>query len=376
MVYFGRVLRNSNFGETGRLEVLLGQRNFFGSQAKENDMKELKERVDSIPLILGKRKSGADSRTVRCMLVSSMANSPNAGMLQIPQVGSVGLVLEVVNEYDVWPNDVEYFWLAGLWGLTQYPGFIEKDAKVSLPNDDTVSEEVGSSNVSDDKKLYTEVETDSGNIKGSPYFSEGQFILKTKTCDVPDAKKASKVDYDFDKIPGENTFVLNKEKCTLRHNLYEGEQGNKKHIGIEQIVFEPKKTKLLRRIKNDGENFEQYVRFDKDGTEIFNNNIKNGHQTKINFKDNGDIIVYTTHDNNVLIKGRSDIRVDGDSTVSIGGNSDVTIEGTASVTSYKDMSVTSGGKLDVKSAEICTVTAPTLIVTAPPTIVNGHLMVT
>jgi len=344
MVYFGRVLRNNDFGRTGRIDVLLGQRNFFGMKAKENDMKELKENVDSIPLILGKRKSGADSRAVRCLILGGIANSPNAGMLQLPQVGSTGLVLEVVNEYDVWPNEVEYFWLGGLWGLTQFPGYIEKDCKISLPHDDTESEEISSSDVDNDKKLYSDKREDSNNIKDSPYIEKGQFIIKTKTCDVKDPKSASKTDYDYDKIPGENTLILNRDKYVVRHNIYEGEVGSKKQVGIEQLTFEEEKSKLFRRIKNDSIDLEQHVRMDNDGLEIFNDNKKEGKTVKMRLTSKGDFILTATDNMKIIIDKNAHINIKGDAEIKVDGNAKVASEKSAHVISKDKMTVSGAGQ--------------------------------
>lgn len=374
MVYFGRVIKNSDFQRNGRIDVLLGQRNFYGDKVKEHDMKELKEISSDIKYILGDRKSGSESRAVRCLLVSGMANSPNAGMLQIPQVGSVGLVLEVINSYDVWPNEVEYFWLGGLWGLTQYPGFIEKDCKISLPNDDTVSEEMGSSEVDNDKKLYAKIKEDGGNIKDSEYFKNGQFIIKTKTCDVPEPKEAEKIDFDYDKIPGENTFILNKEKATLRHNIYEGEKGSWTQVGIEQFLFDKDKVKVYRKFENDDEETEQFIRWDKEGTEILNHNKKDDKKIKITFTKEGDITVYADKDANIEIKENA--------TVKIGKDATVEIEGKASVHSKDDMKAATDKNLEITSAEQCsiegspvTINGSTVTIQGSPVTINGHLEV-
>lgn len=342
MVYFGRVLRNNEFGRTGRIDVLLGQRNFFGMKAKENDMKELKENVDSIPLILGKRKSGADSRAVRCLILGGISNAPNAGMVQIPQVGATGLVLEVVNEYDVWPNEVEYFWLGGLWGLTQFPGYIEKDCKISLPHDDTESEAISSSDVGNDKKLYSDKKEDTNNIKESPYIEKGQFIIKTKTCDVKDPKSAKKDDYDYDKIPGENTLVLNTDKYAVRHNIYEGKVGNKKQIGIEQLTFDQSKSKLFRRIKNSSTDIEQHVNMDNNAIEVFNDNKKDGKTVKMRLTSKGDFILTTTDNLKVII--------DKDAQINIKGNAEIKVNGDAKVSSEKSAHVISKDKMTVSGA--------------------------
>ena len=79
--------------------------------------------------------------TVSCLVNTPIGSGYNTGMFQLPQINTVGLVLQV-QDYSTW-SDVRYIWLGGLYGCKMY------GEKVIIPNDDTVSDELNY----DDKTL-------------------------------------------------------------------------------------------------------------------------------------------------------------------------------------------------------------------------------
>ena len=82
--------------------------------------------------------------TVSCLVNTPIGSGYNTGMFQLPQINTVGLVLQV-QDYSTW-SDVRYIWLGGLYGCKMY------GEKVIIPNDDTVSDELNY----DDKTLICE----------------------------------------------------------------------------------------------------------------------------------------------------------------------------------------------------------------------------
>lgn len=350
-IYSGTVYRNTNFGKNGTIEVMLHQKlKYTGEERNYSNpiceiLDDYKEALKMMPTYSNTGKLVQD-----CLVMSPMGNGYNSGMFQIPQVGTVGLIADV-EDPDLF-HGIMYIWLGGLYGYKEF------NQKVKLPNDDTVSEELDY----EDKSLT--VDEDNGDTIGSsPYITNGQFIIKTKTCDVEDLNSVTKDDVDWKKIPGENTFVLDKEKAALRHNTYK----NKIKIGIADVILDDNQIYIKRRNKiSSSKTRDQNITIDD--TNIVINNTDGKNTTTITLDASGNLQITTT--------GNTDISTEGDTNISTKGDTNVTSDGSMTLSSKGMMTIEANGKNlatiinefaeDVKSLQ--TIGSPALHTTSPSSI--------
>lgn len=310
MIYFGRVVDNSNFSEEGTIEVLLSQRdmlgleNQIGRSFEKNDLAELQN-------YLPKPESKGMKQTVSCLVSTPLGAGYNTGMLQLPQVNSVGIVSDLqdydekfVNGRDYW-GGYRYVWLGGIYSVNLY------GETVNIPNDDTVSEELSYEDIplfrndgtSDD---FEEVDD---TIKNSNYIKRGEFIIKTKSTYINNIKNPQLEEVDFKKIPGENTIVLNKDKLNLRHNVYY----NYNKIAIDDIFLNNEQIKIKRISGEPGGETkkEQYIIINDNSITISFNNKNNNQTNTLVFNEDGTVSLTTTSDVNIKADGNMKLNAKG-----------------------------------------------------------------
>lgn len=262
-VFIGRVAENKYYAETGYIDVVAFQLGYEAGLASQlrNEF-SLKDIQDLIPSYKdGLVGDGVD--VCRCRILSPLGAGKNYGMFSMPQVNSVGLVLELDNfNSEYWSSNDRYIWLGGLYGGKMY------DEVLTLPNDDT--DEL---NLNHEDNAYTsrnEDESTEDTITDSPYVNEGMFLIKLKTsktdADVDNEKKQQHV--HFDTIPSEAEFVMRKNKITLRHNKYDEEDVR---IGYSDLAMDNQKVQISRITNNDGDDEkreEQIEVFDGDKIQL------------------------------------------------------------------------------------------------------------
>lgn len=320
MLYLGRVFRNNLFGERGTIDVLLFQTfNYVGSSRKLS--KGLYDIPNNISSALGEMETGGDAQTVQCLITTSLGNAYNTGMATIPQIGTVGIVASI-DDFGNNFNNINYVWLGGIYGNKQF------GEKVILPNDDTVSDDLDY----EDKTLIFEEDKDT--ITKSDYIKKGQFLIKTKTCEISDYDNIVADALDYKKIPGENTFVMNKGKSALRHNVYD----DKNKAGFAHLSLEDDKVKIKRVVgtESGGYKREQNILIDDSSIEIDFINKEKNHSVKINMNDAGELSVSTTGNISVNCDKKAIVKVKGD----------------AEVTANGKMKVESKGKMTIKAQGI------------------------
>lgn len=309
-LYIGTVYRNNNFGKTGCIEVMLHQMlKYTGMERTYSNpicdiLEDYKEALTMAPTYSNSGKLVQD-----CLVMGGNGNGYNAGMVQIPQVGSVGIVADV--EDPELFSGIKNIWLGGLYGYNLF------NQKVKLPNDDTESDDLEY----DDKSLT--VDEENGDvIDSSKYITDGQFIIKTKTCNVSDLNTVTGDDVDWKKIPGENTFVLNKTKSALRHNV--NEQGKRK--GLTQLILDDDKINIKRKIKVSSSSIrEQDITIDD--SQILINNTDGENTTTISLDAAGNLSISTTGNTTVDTKGDVTINSEGNTTVASQGDLNLTSKG-------------------------------------------------
>ena len=310
MIYFGRVVDNSNFSEEGTIEVLLSQRDMLGLENKigrsfeKNDLAELQN-------YLPKPESRGMKQTVSCLVSTPLGAGYNTGMLQLPQVNSVGIVSDLqdydekfVNGRDYW-GGYRYIWLGGIYSVNLY------GETVNIPNDDTVSEDLGYEDIplfrndgtSDD---FDEVDD---TIKNSNYIKRGEFIIKTKSTYINNIKNPQLEEVDFKKIPGENTIVLNKDKLNLRHNVYD----NYNKVAIDDIFLNNEQIKIKRTSGEPGGETkkEQFIIINDNSITISFNNKNNTQTNTLVFNEDGTVNLTTTSDVNIKADGNMKLNAKG-----------------------------------------------------------------
>ena len=310
MIYFGRVVDNSNFSEEGTIEVLLSQRDMLGLENKigrsfeKNDLAELQN-------YLPKPESRGMKQTVSCLVSTPLGAGYNTGMLQLPQVNSVGIVSDLqdydekfVNGRDYW-GGYRYIWLGGIYSVNLY------GETVNIPNDDTVSEDLGYEDIplfrndgtSDD---FDEVDD---TIKNSNYIKRGEFIIKTKSTYINNIKNPQLEEVDFKKIPGENTIVLNKDKLNLRHNVYD----NYNKVAIDDIFLNNEQIKIKRASGEPGGETkkEQFIIINDNSITISFNNKNNNQTNTLVFNEDGTVNLTTTSDVNIKADGNMKLNAKG-----------------------------------------------------------------
>lgn len=310
MIYFGRVVDNSNFSKEGTIEVLLSQRdmlgleNQIGRSFEKNDLAELQN-------YLPKPESRGMKQTVSCLVSTPLGAGYNTGMLQLPQVNSVGIVSDLqdydekfVNGRDYW-GGYRYVWLGGIYSVNLY------GETVNIPNDDTVSEELSYEDIplfrndgtSDD---FDEVDD---TIKNSNYIKRGEFIIKTKSTYINNIKNPQLEEVDFKKIPGENTIVLNKDKLNLRHNVY----NNYNKVAIDDIFLNNEQIKIKRTSGEPGGETkkEQSIIINDNSITISFNNKNNNQINTLVFNEDGTVNLTTTSDVNIKADGNMKLNAKG-----------------------------------------------------------------
>lgn len=320
-VFAGTVYRNTNFAKNGTIEVMIHQKYRINGDDKmwketgtANEDKEAN--ITKISQALSSEDFGV-KLVDDCLVMFSMASGYNSGMVQVPQVGSTGLVLYTPDP-ELW-SGVQYFWLGGLYGDKQY------GQRPMLPNDDTVSDEFDY----EDKPLVSSGygENIDDTISGSDYFTKGQFLIKTKTCDITGYSNAE--EFNYSKIPSENTFVLKKDKAALRHNSYDDD---KEKTGISQLVIDDDKLNIKRKIKlSDSNNLEQNILLNNDQILI----------KQINDDKSSESTVVISADGTVKITTSGDIEASADKNINLdaGGDLNISSKGQMSIKSDQKMTI-------------------------------------
>ena len=313
MIWSATVIKNSDFGKTGTIDVLLHQKykaNGLSSSFAQPFYKLCEDNIIRDIVASGEVGFGAASMTNQCLvLASGLGASDNTGVFAIPQVGTKGLVLEV-DDNDKFSN-VYYIWIGGLYGDKLY------GEKVNIPRDDTDDD------IEDeDSSLIVDNETD--NITDSDYINKGAFIIKTKTNTVDDYDNINPEDVDFKNILPENTFILNKEKAGLKRHL--NKDGKK--IFFEKIILNENRALFTRKIKTDGKILEQSITMDDQETVFVLKNEDGDVENRITFKSDGGIEINTTGEMTVTAKKNLNLKTE------------------------KDMNIEAKGKISMKSDDI------------------------
>lgn len=317
MLWSGIVLRNSNFGKDGTIDVILGQKFRMTNQDRKYS-KPVNEQLDTIKSVLGLDKNesafGGTAITCKCLVLSGPGNGYNSGCFSLPQVGTKGLVAEIGDKYRF--DNVFYVWLGGLYGNRQY-GY-----NVELPNDDTINDDI--ENKKSDKAYtsdYSGVNNDKKNedtIIDSEYIKKGAFILKTKTNEIEDYDNIDSDKVDFKKILSENTVVLSQDKAVIRHNINDYED-KKDKIGIEQLFIDRSRINLKRKLKKDDKLLEQDLTMDDEQILISMSNEDGDAKTTIKLGTDGNLEIETTGKTSISSKGDVDVSTEGDMSVNSDG---------------------------------------------------------
>lgn len=285
--YLGLVYYNKDFGSTGCIRVMLTQ------EADENGLSALNAPVYEyfnkylkyiMPSEVYEDAIRSEDMLKDCIVLGNLGNAYNSGSISIPQIGSMGLICELTDKSASFGN-VRYAWLGGIYGSKKY------GRKVMLPNDDTGTE-LGE----EDKALVTEGIDDP--ISNSDYINKGMYIVKTKTCKIDDYNKVDTKTIDYKNIPGENTFVLKKDKAALRHNKYEEKNNDTIQTAFGELLVLDDKITLHRVNEKDNVKTIQEVTFgdnDEGNNQItitnFNND-KDRKETSFVLDNEGNISVY------------------------------------------------------------------------------------
>lgn len=341
MLWSGVVLRNSNFGKDGTIDVLLGQK--YKATALDRDYsKPVNEQLDSIKSVLGLEKNegafGGTALTCKCLVLSGPGNGYNSGCFALPQIGTRGLVAEIGDKYRF--DNVFYVWLGGLYGNKQF-GY-----NVELPNDDTVDDDLENS---DKDKAYTAdyggINNDKKNedtIEDSEYIKKGAFILKTKTNKIDDYDNIDSEKVDFKKILSENIVVLSQDKAVIRHNINDYED-KKDKIGIEQLFIDSSVINLKRKLKKDDKLLEQDLIMDNNQILISMTNEDGDAEITIKLGTDGNLKIETT--------GKTTVSSEGDVEISTEGDMKIKSEGEMKISSEGDMKISSDGKMTFEAKQ-------------------------
>ena len=260
-VFLGRVVENKYYPKTGYIDVMLpqeeeemGGEDFFINEFKNKE----------IPDMLPSYSEGlrGDGITHRCSVLSPLGTGANYGAAHIPQINSVGLVMQLEGgNMPSWTSDDCYIWLGGLYGTKLYGKYR------SLPMDDTLSEDL--KNI-DEELVADDDGTD--DITGSGYVEEGMMLVKLKTSrtagDYLNADDMAEKHIHYSTTPTENTIVFRKTKAGFRHNAYDNED---KRILIADITFTKDYSKIFRYKNdenNDDERTEQIQVFNDEKVEL------------------------------------------------------------------------------------------------------------
>lgn len=238
-VFIGRVAENRFYSKTGYIDVVafqLSYENGFSRHLrKEFNLEDIIN--DIIPSYdEGLRADGMN--ICKCRVLSPLGAGNNYGMFTLPQVNSVGLILELDDaNAQYWTSNDRYIWLGGLYGGKMH------NEVMTLPCDDTESELL-----EHEENVYTDENEREGTedtILESPYREEGMFLVKLKTSKTgtdPDNER-DKQHIHYDTIPCDNEFVMRKTRTTLRYNTYDDDD---QRLGITDLTFEKPRLQLSR----------------------------------------------------------------------------------------------------------------------------------
>ena len=311
MIWSGTVLRNNKFGENGTIDVLLSQK-FVGNGTSRLWAKPFHLLGNNVKkaLAIGTTSFGAGSSlTCKCLVLSScMGSGSNTGMFAVPQVGTRGIVLEIEDEERF--GGVFYIWIGGIYGDKQY------GANVTAPRDDTDDD------IEDEDAALVKTEEED-TITDSSYIRKGAFIIKTKTNDVQDYEEIDTESVNLENILPENTFVLDKEKASLKHHL----NRDGKNIGFEKLMLNENEAYFIRKIKTDEKVLEQKLLMNNDETTLVLTNEDNDVENIIKFKSDGGIEIGTTGEMTITAKKDMNIKSDKNMSIEAGGKMDLISDG-------------------------------------------------
>jgi hypothetical protein len=323
MLYFARVVDNRNFGQSGTIEVFLPQKNSENGLERYYQ-KDLKNSVTELQyLIQGNDENTMSTKfTFSCLVMSPMANGNNTGMFSIPQINTVGIVMEIENKKE-W-SSYRYIWLGGLYGCKLYGN------NVMLPNDDTISD---SFNYEDKALQSINDDSEEDNISDKDIIRKGEFIVKTKTSRVTDFENLIEKQIDLEQIPSDNTFVMNKNKISLRHNEY---ADNDKKNNFSDITFDKNNITIKRFTgESDDKRKEQIIKINNNEISIMFDNKNDSKKVTLSFDAEGNTNLETT------------------------GSVTVHSEGDMSFKTDKKFSIYSKQKLDIKTDDTANISAKT-----------------
>jgi len=323
MLYIARVVDNRNFGQSGTIEVFLPQKNsengferYFQEDLK-NNYTELYNLVEGNDV-----NTYSSKLTFSCLVMSPISNGYNTGMFSVPQINTTGIVMEIENK-DEW-SSYRYIWLGGLYGCKLY------GEDIKLPNDDTVSDSFSY----EDKALQSiNDDTDEDNISDKDIIRKGQFIIKTKTSRVTDFENVTEEQIDLEKIPSDNTFVMDKNKISLRHNGYS--EDNVKN-NISDITFDNNNIVIKRFVgESDDNRKEQIIKINNNDISIIFDNKTDTKKVTLSFDKDGNTNLETTGE--VKIHSEGDMSFDTDKSLSIHS------KGIAKIISDRQMKIEGNG---------------------------------
>jgi len=331
MLYFARVVDNRNFGQSGTIEVFLPQKN------SENGLEryyqdDLKNNITDLQyLIQGNDENTFSSKlTFSCLVMSPIANGYNTGMFSVPQINTVGIVMEIENK-DEW-SSYRYVWLGGLYGCKLY------GSDIVLPNDDTISD----SFEYEDKALQSiNDDTEEDNISDKDIVRKGEIILKTKTSRVVDFENLTEEQIDLEQIPADNTFIMNKDKISLRHNEYTDDD---KKNNISDITFDKGNVVIKRLVgESDDKRKEQIIKINDNEISISFDNKTDSKKVVLTFDTNGNTSLETT--GNVAIHSEGDMSFDTDKSLTIHSKDTLNIksDAIAKIISDRQMKIEGNG---------------------------------
>ena len=311
MIWSGTVFRNSEFGKTGMIDVMLYQKYIPNGTARFWAQPFYKI-GNMVKKALGIETStfGGSAITCQCLVLSSgLGAEDNCGIFSVPQVGTKGLVIEV-GDNERFSNSF-YVWLGGLYGNKQF------GESVKIPRDDT-DDDIGE----EDEALISNKENDT--ITGSDYITKGNYIIKTKTNNIENYDDIDQEKTNFENILPENTFILNKEKSCLKHNLIQ----ENKVIGFEKLLLSDNEATLIRKLKKDDKILEQKLIMNDSETTLVLKNEDGDVENTITFNPSGGAEIKTT------------------------GEMSITSKENFSIKSEKDINIESEGKINLKSKDM------------------------
>jgi hypothetical protein len=368
MLYFARVVDNRNFGSTGTIEVFIPQKNVENG-FERYFQKDLKEIYTNLPNLIAcnDENTWSTKYTFSCLVTSPFSNGYNTGSFALPQINTIGLVMEIDNK-EFW-SSYRYVWLGGLYGCKMYGN------DILLPNDDTVSDSFDY----EDKALQTiNSDNDEDNISGKDIIKNGQFIIKTKVSRVTDFNNITEEQIDFEKIPSDNTFVMDKNKITFRHNGYSSES---KKNSISDILLDNNSI-IIKRFagESDDKRKEQTITINDKDISITFDNKTDSKKVVLSFDAEGNTKLETT--GNVKVHSEGDMSFDTDKKLTIHSKDNLSIQSDAIA------KIISSGKMKIEGSGVDlgrhmsnmskhyistnTIGGPTNQALAPGSIINGN----